>query len=192
VSRRARTVVFTIGHSNRPVDAFIAALAAHRIERLVDIRAFPHSRAQPQFDQAALAESLRREGIAYEHAPALGGRRRRDRSVGDEVNGAWENASFHAYADYALSRDFTDALDDLVANATDVRTAIMCAEAVWWRCHRRIVTDHLLARGVDVVHVMDATKAESATLSPHARVKNGSVTYPSLLGSSVPRREHDG
>lgn len=169
---------FTIGHSNRPLDAFLALLQASRIDCVVDVRRLPGSRAYSHYDAEALAGALAHDGRAYVHVPALGGRRGRTLPADDMRNAMWRNASFRRYADYALSPAFGVALDALEARGTRQRCALMCAEAVWWRCHRRIITDHLLARGHAVCHIMGPGKVQAATLTPGARVDGGQVTYP--------------
>lgn len=145
---------------------------------VVDVRRLPGSRAFPQYDADALRESLAQAGIDYVHMTALGGRRGRSLPADDMRNALWRNASFRHYADYALTPPFAGALQQLEARAEQQRCALMCAEAVWWRCHRRIIADHLLARGHTVCHIMAPGKVVPATLTPGARVENGSVTYP--------------
>jgi uncharacterized protein (DUF488 family) len=170
---------FTVGHSNRSLDDFLALLAPSAVARLVDIRTVPRSRANPQFDGATLPPALAGAGIAYEHAAALGGLRGRSRDVPPEVNGFWTNESFHNYADHALSAEFRAALDALIATGRRERCAVMCSEAVWWRCHRRIVADHLIARGETVLHLMQPGRADPATFTPGAVVRpDRSVVYP--------------
>ncbi|ARP76823.1 DUF488 domain-containing protein [Bordetella genomosp. 6] len=177
----------TIGHSNLGLEAFVGLLEAAGIELLVDIRTVPRSRANPQFNQDALPASLDGRGIAYEHLAALGGLRPRSRTVPREVNGYWDNDSFHNYADYALSQAFHAGLDHLVARGRALRSAVMCSEAVWWRCHRRIVADHLLARGETVLHIMAAGRIEPASLTPGARVRpDGMVVYPGADAAGRP------
>jgi uncharacterized protein (DUF488 family) len=145
----------------------------------VDIRKIPASRANPQFNGASLADSLAAAGISYEHAAALGGLRKRDRGVPPDVNGLWTNGSFHNFADYAHSAEFRAGLDRLVEAGRDRPTAIMCSEAVWWRCHRRIVADHLIARGETVLHILAQGRVEPARLTPGAVVRrDGAVVYP--------------
>jgi uncharacterized protein (DUF488 family) len=173
---------FTIGHSNRSSADFIDLLRESRIEVVADVRTFRMSRHNPQFNEAALAQSLAEAQIGYVPFPSLGGRRGRDKSVPDDVNGLWEHRSFHNYADYALSEDFRAGLDELIALGRVRRTAIMCSEAVWWRCHRRLIADRLLARGETVLHIMGPGKVEPARLTEGAVVHPDSgVTYPALL-----------
>jgi uncharacterized protein (DUF488 family) len=170
---------FTIGHSDRSIEAFVGLLRAPGVERVVDVRKMPMSRANPQFNEDALAAALAPCRISYEHAPALGGLRRRSPSMAPEINGLWENRSFHHYADYALSAPFRAGLDRLIAAGRAQRCAIMCSEAVWWRCHRRLIADNLIARGEAVFHIMARDRLEPARLTPGAVVRpDGSVVYP--------------
>jgi uncharacterized protein (DUF488 family) len=166
--------VYALGHSNREWDDFLALLTGNGIEELVDIRAHPGSRKYPWFNREALAASLAASGVAYRHCAGLGGRRR---GAADSVNTAWENASFRAYADYMQTHGFAAALDALISLAERRRVAIMCTEAVPWRCHRRLVTDALLARGVEVYDLIGTTP-RPATTTPFA-VVGETITYPS-------------
>jgi uncharacterized protein (DUF488 family) len=165
--------LYTIGHSNRSLAEFAALLQDAGIGLLADIRKLPGSRAHPQFDADVLAGSLAELGIAYEHVAALGGLRGKSADVPAELNGLWRNASFHRYADYALSPPFRDGLAHVVQQARERRCALMCSEAVWWRCHRRIVADYLLAGGETVFHVMGKGRLEPARLTPGAVVRTG-------------------
>jgi uncharacterized protein (DUF488 family) len=170
---------FTIGHSNRSLAEFVALLEVPRVERIIDVRKMPRSRTNPQFNGDVLAEGLAPAGIAYEHLAALGGLRGKARSLAPEVNGFWTNESFHNYADYALTAEFRAGLERLLDEGRRARSAIMCSEAVWWRCHRRIVADYLLARGEEVFHIMGPGRLEPARLTPGAVVgADGTVTYP--------------
>lgn len=170
---------FTIGHSNRSVAEFLALLAGPQIEVVVDVRRLPGSRAHPQFNDDALAASLANAGLRYERIAELGGRRGRDRAIAPEVNGFWENRGFHNYADYALGPDFAAGLAALRSLGRELRCAIMCSEAVWWRCHRRIIADYLIAARCSVRHVLAANRIEPAKLTPGARVAaDGRITYP--------------
>jgi uncharacterized protein (DUF488 family) len=166
--------VWTIGHSTRPVDRFIELLRWQSIALLVDVRRFPSSRLHPQFNSAPLAESLSAAGIAYRHARDLGGRRTPRR---DSHNTAWRNASFRGYADYMDTPDFAAALDQLMSDAARQRTAIMCAEAVWWQCHRSLVADALKVRGVEVLHILDGPKIAEHPYTAAARVVDGRLDY---------------
>ncbi len=170
---------YTIGHSTLALDAFIGLLTDAGVQRVVDIRKLPGSRAQPQFDGPVLARALAEHAVAYEHEAALGGLRGRSAAVGPEVNAQWRNRSFHNYADYALSAPFRQALARLIDTGQRQRSALMCAEAVWWRCHRRIVVDHLLAHGQTVFHILARGRLEAAQMTPGARVlADRSVVYP--------------
>jgi len=172
------TPVHTIGHSTRTIEAFVGLLRAGGVDMVVDIRTIPRSRTNPQFNPDALGPALAEYQIAHSRIAALGGLRKAAVSVPPEVNGWWTNRSFHNYADYALSEAFRAGLAELETLAAERRVAIMCAEAVWWRCHRRIVADYLLAGGRAVFHLMGDAKVEPAMLTPAAvRVGEG-LAYP--------------
>jgi uncharacterized protein (DUF488 family) len=171
-------VIYTIGHSTRSADEFLALLRAHGVSQLADIRSFPASRRHPQFNSEALARFLAEHGIAYRHMPALGGRRR---PLPDSVNSGWRHASFRGYADYMSTEPFAAAVDELEEFAAAGQTSVMCAEAVWWRCHRRLLADSLLVRGTPVRHIVSAAAAKPHELSEFARVSGRQVTYPALL-----------
>ena len=166
--------VWTIGHSTRTIDELLAVLDAHGIEAIADVRRFPASRRLPQFQSDALETALAAHGVAYRWIAALGGRRRPDTA---SANTGWRNASFRAYADHVASGEFADGLDELLAMAHGLRTAVMCAEVLWWRCHRRLIADVLTSIGIEVVHVRDATAAEPHRLAPPARVEGGVLTW---------------
>lgn len=169
--------VFTIGHSTRPAGELIALLGEAAADLVADVRAFPRSRTNPQFNAPVLQETLAAAGIGYRFLPALGGRRH-GRKEGSP-NTLWRNASFRAYADYAATAEFHAGLDELRALAEVHRCAIMCAEAVWWRCHRRIIADYLLTAGFEVVHILGPGKLTPATLTPGARLAGGGgLVYP--------------
>jgi uncharacterized protein (DUF488 family) len=171
--------IYTIGHSTRPLDAFLELLAAHDIRQVVDIRSFPASRRHPQYGKEALAASLRGRSIGYRHEPSLGGRRTPRR---DSHNTAWKSAGFRGYADHMQTSEFQEALDALIRAVQEgPRTAIMCAEAVWWRCHRQLVADALLARGVEVRHITSSSEAARHELTDFARVEDGRISYPGLV-----------
>jgi len=167
--------IYTIGHSTRPIDDFVALLQAFDISTLVDIRSIPRSRHNPQYEQDALAASLKDAGIAYVHLKALGGLRPRTDSG---LNSAWRNASFRNYADYMQTPGFFQGLEELIHLAQAAPTAIMCAEAVPWRCHRSLVGDALLARGVRVVDILGPGKSADHQFTSFARVQGEEVTYP--------------
>ena len=170
---------FTIGHSTRPIDEFVALLMAAEVKLVVDVRTVPRSRTNPQFNRDALPASLAAHGIAYEHFAALGGLRGKQPGVSPDVNAFWENASFHNYADYALSEEFRSGLENLRALGHATRLTVMCAESLWWRCHRRIIADYLIAAGEEVFHILGPGHVEQARLTPEARVEpDGRLTYP--------------
>jgi uncharacterized protein (DUF488 family) len=170
--------LYTIGHSTRSYADFVATLHAYDVTTLVDIRRFPRSRRNPQFDADALANALPGDGIAYVAMPELGGRRTPRDSGSDERNAGWREKPFRSYADYASTDRWRAAFAELLARAATETCAIMCAVAVWWRCHRRIVADHAIAHGIEVIHIFSATKSEPGTLTPFARVDGEFVTYP--------------
>ena len=174
------TRLYTIGHSTRSYDELVEALTAWKVTTLVDIRHFTRSRANPQFNAAALRRKLPRDGIAYVELPALGGRRGRAKHVDPQRNAGWRHAAFKNYADYAETAAFAEGLASLLALARSATCAIMCAEAVWWRCHRRIVADYAITRRVSVFHIFTKTKAERATRTPFARVdrRTRTLRYP--------------
>jgi uncharacterized protein (DUF488 family) len=169
--------VWTAGHSNLALDHFLSMLSQAGIEALVDVRRYPLSRRNPQFNHDDLAASLAAKGIEYRHEPALGGRRK---PLADSFNQALRNDGFRGFADYMATDEFLHALGTLVKGAEAARTTLMCAEAVPWRCHRSLIADALLARGVPVMHLVGG-RERPHTLSPHARVHDARVAYPSLL-----------
>lgn len=170
-----RAPIWTIGHSTRSIEDFIAALRANGIKLLIDVRSLPGSKRNPQFNKEALSDSLGKAGIRYEHFPELGGLRKPKK---DSRNTAWRNASFRGYADYMETEEFRKGVDRLVDLAEKVGpAAIMCAEAVWWRCHRALISDFLKAHGAEVIHIVSATKTESHPFTSAARIVDGSLTY---------------
>jgi len=170
--------IYTIGHSTRAIEDFAAMLQAAGIAAVADVRRFPRSRRHPHFNGDALQRSLAEAGIFYRHFEALGGRRG-PASAKPSVNTLWREEPFRNYADYAETEEFRAALESLASLAAERPVAIMCAEAVWWRCHRRIIADHLIARGDEVVHILDRNKLEPATLTPGATIApGGTVRYP--------------
>jgi uncharacterized protein (DUF488 family) len=175
---------FTVGHSTRTIPEFVALLKTAAVQLVVDIRTVPRSRTNPQFNGYTLGAQLAPFQIGYEQSAELGGLRGRVSTIPTEVNGFWTNQSFHNYADYAMSDEFRDGLERLVSLGRERRLAMMCSEAVWWRCHRRIVADHLLARGEAVFHLMGDSRIESAHLTAGASpLEGGTVAYPSRDGS---------
>jgi uncharacterized protein (DUF488 family) len=169
------TTIYTIGHSTRAIDAFIAMLEAFQIETVVDVRTIAKSRHNPQFGEEALRESLAQQGIGYQRIEALGGLRH---TTADSVNTAWRNKSFRGYADYMQTPEFAAGLEELLRVATESRTAIMCAEAVPWRCHRSLIGDALLVRGCRVKDIMSERQSKPHVLTPWAKVDGKTITYP--------------
>jgi uncharacterized protein (DUF488 family) len=186
MTKRASTMepmtIWTIGHSTRPLAEFLDLLAEYRIQTIADVRSFPASRKYPQYGKQALAESLDAQSIGYRWLPALGGRRR---AAPDSPNIAWRNASFRGYADYMASAGFAQGLDELLQLAQQSRTALMCAEAVWWRCHRSMIADALCARGVRVVHILDAGHSAAHPMTAPARIVDGKLTYATAAGQEL-------
>ncbi len=174
--------VFTIGHSTRTISEFVELLRRGGVDLVVDIRTIPRSRRNPQYNEDALRAELRRYQLSYARIAALGGLRGKSHGVPEEVNAFWENKSFHNYADYALGEVFAAGLDELLDLSSERRCAIMCAEAVWWRCHRRIVADYLLLRGRSVCHLLGSERIEPARMTSGAVPDGDRLTYPA--GSS--------
>lgn len=168
--------VLTIGHSTRPLEEFVALLRGHRVARLVDVRTIPRSRHNPQFNLETLPAALAAAGIAYRHCPGLGGLR--PHKAGS-INTGWRNASFRAYADYMQGAEFTENLDAMLTIARQEQVALMCAEAVPWRCHRSLIADALLVRGIRVEEIVSELRTEPHKLTPFARVEGTTITYPS-------------
>ncbi len=192
ISRRKESplTVFTIGHSTRPIDEFLDLLRAHAIRQLLDIRTIPKSRRNPQFNTDSLAASLASAGIGYLHMKDLGGLRHPAR---DSINLGWRNASFRGYADYMQTPAFAEALDRAIQLAKETSPAVlMCAEAVPWRCHRSLVADALVVRGIRVLEIISAAEAKEHALTPFAHVRGNRITYPadqrSLLKTSSDNR----
>jgi len=178
-AKSAVATVWTIGHSTRSWDEFLALLQGQGIEAVVDVRRFPGSKRYPWFASEAMAEHLPEAGVAYLWLPQLGGRRR---AQAGSPNGAWRNAAFQGYADHMASDEFAEGLAAALELAAARRTALMCAEAVWWRCHRRLISDLLTARGTRVCHILDASHLQPHVMHPDARVDDGSVIYPPAQG----------
>ncbi len=168
-------LIRSIGHSTRSIEEFIAILEAHRIRQLVDIRTIPRSRTNPQFNREVLPLSLDAGGILYKHMPGLGGLRK---ARPDSINTGWRNASFRGYADYRQTPEFEESLNDLIAAGMTQPTAIMCAEAVHWRCHRSLVADALVVRGLAVQHIQNAGAAKPHSITPFAQVAGSRIIYP--------------
>ena len=170
--------IWTVGHSTRSAEEFEELLKAHGVQLLVDVRSFPGSRRYPQFNKAELAESLASIGINYRHEPRLGGRRS---PRADSHNTAWRNSSFRAYADHMETDEFRNGLEGLLELGRSARTTVMCAEALWWRCHRSLIADYLKAAGHWVVHIIDQIKTEEHPFTPAARIVDGELSYRGLL-----------
>lgn len=185
----ANATIFTIGHSTHPIEEFIAMLKAHGIKTLADIRTIPRSRHNPQFAQDALAPALTAQGIDYHYLKGLGGLRH---ARADSPNRGWRNASFRGYADYMQTAPFRENLDELIALGKKGHVAIMCAEAVPWRCHRSLVADALTVRHVPVTHIMSASKSSPHKLTPFARVKGETILYPPETGELPGLEAHKG
>lgn len=167
--------VLTIGHSTRPIEDFIAMLKAHGVELLVDVRTVPRSRHNPQFEQQTLAKSLEATGIEYRHMKQLGGLRK---SRPDSINAGWKNTSFRGYADYMQTDEFEGVVGELLELAKQKLVAVMCAEAVPWRCHRSLIADALVVRGIHVEHIMSESRADPHRLTRFAKRSGLSITYP--------------
>jgi uncharacterized protein (DUF488 family) len=182
---RHSTVVLTIGHSTRTIDEFIGLLQAHAISRVVDVRTIPRSRHNPQFNQDSLPDSLMKAGLGYVHMPGLGGLRHARR---DSINVGWRNASFRGYADYMQTPEFEQSLKELIQLAKQERIAIMCAEAVPWRCHRSLIADALLVRGIRTEDIMSPTRRQVHTLTPFAKVRGTTIRYPAEASRSNPKK----
>ena len=167
--------LWTIGHSTRKIDQFTSLLEENGIKLVVDVRGMPGSKRYPQFNKEALAQSLCERGMRYEHLPELGGRRK---PRPDSRNTAWRNASFRGYADYMETEEFRKGIERLVDLTSEVGpAAIMCAEAVWWRCHRALISDYLKVRGIEVIHIVDANKTEPHPYTSAARMVGGALSY---------------
>jgi uncharacterized protein (DUF488 family) len=173
--------IWTIGHSTRSADDFVRLLQVHAVTGLADVRTIPKSRRHPHFGREALTARLASEGVEYRHFPDLGGLRKPRR---DSSNTGWKNASFRGYADHMQTAEFALAVDDLLEFGARAQVAIMCAEAVWWQCHRMLLSDALVARGVEVRHIMSdrgSSGAQPHRLTPFARISSGEVFYPGLI-----------
>jgi uncharacterized protein (DUF488 family) len=166
--------IWTVGHSVRSVDDFVSLLAEASIEVVADVRSFPGSRKFPQYGREKLQATLQAHAIRYCWLPALGGRRK---ASPDSPNTGWRNASFRGYADHMSTAEFTDGLDQLIEISTQARTAVMCAEALWWRCHRSMIADALCVRGMEVIHILDAKHSVEHPMTKPARVIEGVLSY---------------
>lgn len=177
--------LWTIGHSTRPIDEFIKLLKGYTIQQLVDVRTIPRSRYNPQFNMESLAKSLKKAKVIYVHMPQLGGLRKAKK---DSINAGWKNASFRGYADYMQTPEFWTALENLMADGRDRKTAIMCAEAVPWRCHRSLIADALIVKGWTVRHIMSETKADDHRVTSFAVINRDSITYPTPIDTEAAPR----
>lgn len=171
--------IWTVGHSTRSGEEFTEILLAHKIEVLLDVRTFPSSRRYPQFNRASLAERLALQKIRYQHEPRLGGRRT---PKPDSHNTAWRNAQFRGYADHMETEEFKRGIQELLELSSEKRVAVMCAEAVWWRCHRSLIADYLKAEGHEVIHIVDEKKTEEHPFTSAAGIIDGKLSYLGLLG----------
>jgi uncharacterized protein (DUF488 family) len=180
--------IFTIGHSTHPIDEFIRILRAHGIRQLVDVRTIPRSRRNPQFSRENLPGSLQADGLVYHHMPGLGGLRHPRR---DSINTGWRNAGFRGFADYMQTPEFSENLGKLIELASQTPTAIMCAEAVPWRCHRSLIADALVTRGIPVQEILSAAKSQPHALTPFAKKDGTEITYPGGESNNLPL-EFDG
>jgi uncharacterized protein (DUF488 family) len=175
VKQDSQPLILTVGHSTRTLAEFIALLAAHSVTRLIDVRTVPRSRHNPQFNRETLPAALEFAGICYAHVPGLGGFRR---AGPESPNMGWRNASFHGYADYMQTAEFAQNLAPLMKLATQERVALMCAEAVPWRCHRSLIADALVVHGLRVEEIANLTKCQKHVLTPFAKVQGAAITYP--------------
>ncbi len=176
-------LVMTIGHSTRSIDEFIHLLLVHGATCVVDVRTIPRSAHNPQFNKDSLARSLMKVGLKYVHMPGLGGLRHARR---DSPNLGWRNASFRGYADYMQTREFVESLEAAIQTAKQDQIALMCAEAVPWRCHRSLIADALLVRGIRTEDIMSATRRQLHTLTPFAQVRGTTITYPAETSPPAP------
>ena len=172
--------LWTIGHSTNTIGDFLHLLGAFGIKALADVRSFPGSRRYPQFNKEHLRASLAAAGIAYFHLPQLGGRRR---VRPDSLNMAWRNESFRGYADYMETADFQAGIAELLEVITRARTAVMCAESLWWRCHRSLISDYLKVKGIEVIHIIGAEKSQVHPFTSAAQIVEGELSYRGMLGS---------
>jgi len=178
-------IVLTIGHSTRTLEEFIGLLRFHEATHVVDVRTVPRSRYNPQFNEDSLPGSLKNAGFGYVHMPGLGGLRHAKR---DSLNPAWRNASFRGFADYMQTQDFEQSLDELIRLANRERIVLMCAEALPWRCHRSLIADALLVRGIRAEDIMGPKRRQAHTLTPFAKVKGRTITYPAEASRTTPKK----
>jgi uncharacterized protein (DUF488 family) len=178
-------LVMTIGHSTHTLEEFVRLLQAHGATCVVDVRTVPRSRHNPQFNKASLSRSLKKAGLGYVHTPGLGGLRH---AKGDSPNVGWRNASFRGYADYMQTPEFTQSLEEVIRLANQDRIVLMCAEAVPWRCHRSLIADALLVRGIRTEDIMSATRRQVHALTPFAKVRGATITYPTEASESAQKK----
>jgi uncharacterized protein (DUF488 family) len=174
--------LWTIGHSTRPIEEFIALLRSAKLDVLIDVRSFPGSRRYPQFNKENLREAVSAAGVDYLHMPELGGRRK---ARPDSHNLAWRNESFRGYADYMETAAFREGIERLLQIAKERRVAIMCSEAVWWRCHRSLIADYLKGKGVTVLHILTETKIERHRFTSAARIVDGELSYRGVFDTAM-------
>lgn len=182
-------VFYTIGHSTRLIEEFVDLLQSQKIKLVVDVRTIPRSRTNPQYNSEILADTLCRYQIGYEHMAALGGLRGKQGKIATTLNAYWKNTSFHNYADYATTEQFHSGLTKLRALGHTTTSVIMCAEAVWWRCHRRIITDYLIAAGEAVFHILGPNQVTRAKLTAGASLTAGVLSYPADVGLNAKRMQ---
>lgn len=182
-----RPPVWTVGHSTRPLSAFLELLESAAITLVGDVRRFPASRRSPHYNQEALRETLEGLAIGYLALPALGGRRR---PQADSIHTAWRNPSFRAYADYMDTEAFRQAIEQVEALAVSERIALMCSEVLWWRCHRALIADYLKSRGYTVLHLLSPTNHEPHPYTSAARIVNGALSYSNFSGGTPSTRGH--
>ncbi len=185
LSAEPSIIVLTIGHSTRTIEEFIGLLRAHGATRVVDVRTVPRSRHNPQFNKASLPRALKKASLGYVHLPGLGGLRHAKR---DSLNVGWRNVSFRGYADYMQTPEFEQGLEELSRLAKQERIAIMCAEAVPWRCHRSLIADALLVRGIRTEDIMSPIRRQAHTLTPFAKVRGTTITYPAEVSQTDPKK----
>jgi uncharacterized protein (DUF488 family) len=178
-------IVLTIGHSTRTLEEFIGLLQAHGATRVADVRTVPRSRHNPQFNKTSLPRALKKAALGYVHLPGLGGLRHANR---DSFNMGWRNGSFRGYADYMQTPEFKQSLDELIRLANQDRIALMCVEAVPWRCHRSLIADALLVRGIRTEDIMSQTRRQVHVLTPFAKVRGTTITYPAEVLPSTPKK----
>jgi uncharacterized protein (DUF488 family) len=185
LSAKPSPIVLTIGHSTRTIEEFIGQVQAHGATSVVDVRTVPRSRHNPQFDKTSLPRSLKKAGLGYVHAPGLGGLRH---AKTDSLNMGWRNASFRGYADYMQTPEFAQCLEEVIGLSNREQIVLMCAEAVPWRCHRSLIADALLVRGIRTEDIMSATRRQLHALTPFAKVRGTTITYPIEILESAPKK----